>query len=72
MGRPLWLLLSRVADWRWMLDRQDSPWYPTARLFRQGADGQWGPVVNHVMDELERVVAGDRDRLTPAGAGGRD
>jgi hypothetical protein len=67
MGKPLWLLLSRVADWRWLLERDDSPWYPTARLFRQDADGQWDRVVDTVVGELARVVGGDRSRLTPFG-----
>jgi len=71
MGKPLWLLLSRVADWRWLLDRDDSPWYPTARLFRQGADGQWGPVVELLVGELERLIDGDRSRLVPPGQSGR-
>ena len=44
LGRPVWVALRRVPDWRWMLDRADSPWYPTMRLFRQGADGAWAPV----------------------------
>ena len=38
LGRPVWILLPLVPDWRWQLDRDDSPWYPTARLFRQGVD----------------------------------
>ena len=41
LGRPLWLLLSSNADWRWFLDRSDSPWYPTARLYRQSRLGDW-------------------------------
>jgi len=41
LGRPVWILLKRGADWRWMLDRSDSPWYPTARLFRQRRPGDW-------------------------------
>ncbi len=45
LGRPVWILLRRGADWRWLRERADSPWYPTARLFRQGADGTWEPVV---------------------------
>jgi tetratricopeptide (TPR) repeat protein len=41
LGRPLWLLLSSNADWRWLLDRSDTPWYPTARLYRQSRLGDW-------------------------------
>jgi tetratricopeptide (TPR) repeat protein len=52
MGRPLWILLQYVADWRWLLDRGDSPWYPTARLFRQPEMGDWESVVARVGQEL--------------------
>lgn len=45
MGKPLWLMLSRAADFRWLLEREDSPWYPTARLFRQTARGDWASLV---------------------------
>src|SRR5262249_20990605 len=41
LGVPYWLALPNVPDWRWMLDRSDSPWYPTARLFRQREPGNW-------------------------------
>lgn len=41
LGRPTWILLTQVPDWRWLMDRTDTPWYPTARLFRQAAWGQW-------------------------------
>jgi len=41
LGRPLFLLLPAIPDWRWLLDRADSPWYPSARLFRQQRPGQW-------------------------------
>lgn len=45
MGRPVWLILPHVAEWRWLTDREDSPWYPTMRLFRQNVRGDWrGPV----------------------------
>jgi Tfp pilus assembly protein PilF len=45
LGRPVWILLSKAADWRWMIERSDSPWYPTARLFRQKTPGDWDPVI---------------------------
>jgi len=54
LGKPVWILLAFVPDWRWFLDRDDSPWYPTARLFRQPAPGAWGPVIERVKDELVR------------------
>jgi Flp pilus assembly protein TadD len=44
LGRPVWVALRRVPDWRWMLDRADSPWYPTMRLFRQKSEGEWQSV----------------------------
>jgi hypothetical protein len=53
LGRPFWLLLSYSPDWRWLLDRDDSPWYPTARLFRQPAPGDWTSVVHEVRQELD-------------------
>ena len=57
MGRPIWLLLNQAADWRWLLNRSDSPWYPTMRIFRQQKLGDWMSVFSHVnqqLDELER------------------
>ena len=56
LGRPFWLLLSYSPDWRWMLGRDDSPWYPTARLFRQPAPGDWTPVVEVVADQLRAFM----------------
>jgi hypothetical protein len=53
LGRPLWLLLPHIGvDWRWTLDREDSPWYPTARLFRQQAAGDWRAVAAGLGREL--------------------
>lgn len=52
LGVPVWTLLRREADWRWMDERADSPWYPTMRLFRQEAGGGWGPVIQRVASEL--------------------
>ncbi|HKR86876.1 MAG TPA: glycosyltransferase family 9 protein [Phenylobacterium sp.] len=49
MGKPVWILLpERGPDWRWMRERDDSPWYPAARLFRQGDDADWRPVLSAV------------------------
>ncbi|HEX4124338.1 MAG TPA: glycosyltransferase family 9 protein, partial [Tepidisphaeraceae bacterium] len=56
MGKPVWLMLPFVAEWRWMVAREDSPWYPTMRLFRQGAPGEWADVVERVAGELGRFV----------------
>jgi hypothetical protein len=52
MGKPVWTLLPFVAEWRWLLDRQDSPWYPSMRLFRQSSRGDWDSVVARVADAL--------------------
>lgn len=52
LGRPAWVLLPFAADWRWMEDREDSPWYPTLRLFRQSARGDWAAVGKRVAEEL--------------------
>lgn len=58
MGRPAWLALNPVPDWRWMLDRSDSPWYPSVRLFRQPRPGPWAPV-------FEAMAAALAPRLPP-------
>ena len=52
MGRPVWVLLPFAPDWRWLLNRTDSPWYPTARLFRQPAIGDWEGVMVEVAGAL--------------------
>ena len=52
MGRPLWVLLPFWPDWRWTLDGERSPWYPEARLFRQGAAGDWKPVIERLAAEI--------------------
>ncbi len=57
MGKPVWALLSFAPEWRWMLDRRDSPWYPTMKLFRQKKWGQWEPVFQNVAEELRTAAA---------------
>ncbi|CAM2185226.1 Tetratricopeptide repeat protein [Burkholderia cepacia] len=58
LGRPLAVMLPHTPDFRWLLDRDDSPWYPGARLFRQPEGGQWAPVVERLRDALPALVAG--------------
>lgn len=69
LGRPVWVLLRSSAEWRWLLDRPDSPWYPSMRLFRQTANdcetGTWRRVVESVAEELGALARGDRSRLLP-------
>lgn len=52
LGQRVWTLLPCKADWRWMLERRDSPWYPTMRLFRQREEGGWGKVIDEVASEF--------------------
>jgi hypothetical protein len=52
LGRPVWLLLAKVPDWRWMLERTDTPWYPTMRIIRQRELGRWEDVIECVCKEL--------------------
>jgi tetratricopeptide (TPR) repeat protein len=52
MGKPVWIMLPFAPEWRWMLTREDSPWYPTAKLFRQDAPNAWPPVVDRIKQEL--------------------
>jgi len=53
LGRPVWTLLAALPDWRWGLEREDTPWYPTMRLFRQQTAGDWDEVMARVAVELE-------------------
>ncbi len=56
MGKPAWVLLAAAPDWRWMLDRADSPWYDSVRLFRQTTPGDWDGVLDHVKQALRSLV----------------
>jgi ADP-heptose:LPS heptosyltransferase len=57
LGRPTWILLPRNPDWRWLLSRDDSPWYPTVRLFRQSESREYGSVIERVRTELVAAAA---------------
>jgi tetratricopeptide (TPR) repeat protein len=70
VGKPVWLLLPAVTDWRWMLHREDNPWYPTMRLFRPKNGAPWGDVIARVAQELTAVAGGDLAWLTPFKAEG--
>jgi len=69
LGKPLWVLLPFSPDWRWLLDRRDSPWYSTARLFRQGRVGDWKSVMEEVTQSLGEFAknAGRRAPSAPPG-----
>ncbi len=56
LGKPVWVLLCYAPDWRWLLDRSDSPWYPTARLFRQPRPKDWGSVMMGAAEALRMLV----------------
>jgi Flp pilus assembly protein TadD len=58
LGKPVWLLNQLESDWRWMLDREDSPWYPTMRIFRQTRAGIWDDVIERVAAELGKSSHG--------------
>ncbi len=62
LGKPVWILLPFVADWRWLVGREDSPWYPTARLFRQPAVGDWTGALARLCEELPRFLSQPRQR----------
>jgi hypothetical protein len=57
MGKPVWILLHHLGDWRWMQNLETTPWYPTARLFRQSAPGDWPGVLDNVIPDLRRLTA---------------
>ena len=55
LHRPVWILLEHAADWRWLTDREDSPWYPSARLFRQRTAKDWDEVVRRIVEALQSL-----------------
>ena len=62
LGCPVWILLPYTPDYRWMLDREDSPWYPTARLFRQAESREWSGVLERMRVELGALIEDWRHR----------
>src|SRR5207248_10322481 len=64
LGVPVWVAIPVVPDWRWMLDRADSPWYPTVRLFRQTRLGDWESVFAQIAAALQTLAA--RPKTRPA------
>ena len=70
LGVPVWTLLPAEADWRWMEGRDDSPWYPTMRLFRQARGGAWAPVIARVAAALERRSIGSGGQFGKAHCAG--
>jgi tetratricopeptide (TPR) repeat protein/glycosyltransferase involved in cell wall biosynthesis len=65
LGTPVWILLMQNADWRWLLDRTDSPWYPSARLFRQTTAGDWSSAIEQVTTALHRYAVEQGGATTP-------
>lgn len=57
LGRPAWIMISHTPDWRWLLDRESTPWYPSVRLFRQDETRRWAPVVDRVRQALGQWIA---------------
>ena len=63
LGRPVWILLPHAPDWRWLLHREDSPWYPTARLFRQARIGDWDEVARNLAAALKSFTSAPRESI---------
>jgi len=72
LGKPTWILLPRLPDWRWLLDRGDSPWYPSVRLFRQPQPGQWQPALSRIALKLAALSQSPTPMPEPASRDGID
>jgi hypothetical protein len=55
MGKPVWLLLPFSPDWRWIVGRNDSPWYPGMRLYRQTSTADWAGVLEHLRSDIDHA-----------------
>jgi hypothetical protein len=67
LGVPVWVALPQLPDWRWLLEREDSPWYPTMRLFRQERLGEWGPVFQRIAQAVAERPDGQRGLVAGGG-----
>jgi ADP-heptose:LPS heptosyltransferase len=65
LGVPVWVAVPRVHDWRWLRDREDTPWYPTMRLFRQERQGDWAPVFQRIAQAVQQRMTGADGIVTP-------
>jgi len=65
MNKPLWVMLHYAHDWRWLLDREDSPWYPTAKLYRQSQQGEWASVIKRVVQDCAALTTVNAIRNCP-------
>jgi ADP-heptose:LPS heptosyltransferase len=70
LGQPVWVLLQQTPDWRWLLARDDNPWYPSARLFRQPKDGDWEGAVGRLAEELKAWIGQSGGHYQSTGARG--
>ncbi len=70
LAKPVWLFMPWVSDWRWLLGREDNPWYPTARLFRQIEGESWAKIAARMAGELTKAAKGDAKVLMPFRAAG--
>ena len=53
---PVWLMLPHVAEWRWLMERHDTPWYPSMRLFRQANRGDWSSLIGNMVSQLQNMI----------------
>ena len=67
LGKPCWLMLRYASEWRWQRDREDSPWYPTIRIFRQSKPGDWESVVSKITCLLQTLLTNSSNRSTDRG-----
>lgn len=65
LNKPVWITLPFSADWRWLTNREDNPWYPNTRLFRQSQRGNWSEVIQRVEKRLKKVIAGKSQIIWP-------